>query len=55
MHNIVIQYFYTLQNDLHDKSNYHLPPLQSYYNIIGYIPHAIISSPWLIYFVAGSL
>lgn len=37
---MVIQYFYTLKNDHHDKSYYHLSP-HSYYSIIDSIPYAV--------------
>ena len=50
----MIQYFYTLQNDHHDKSSYHL----SWYKVIKILtifPMLYISSPWLIYFVTGNL
>ena len=51
---MVIQYVYTLPNDLHNKSKYPLPPLQSYYSIIDYIPQAIHIIP-MTYFLTGSL
>ena len=35
--NIVIQYFYTLQKDHHDKSNCHLFTIKRYYITIDYV------------------
>lgn len=50
MHSIVIQYFYALPNDLHSKSKYPLPPLQSYWLYSpGYHYHPMT------YFLTGSL
>ena len=39
MHEIVIQYFHTLQNDHQSKPSNHLSPYQ--YIIVDYIPHAV--------------
>ena len=54
MHNIVIWYFYTLQNNRH-KSSYHLSPYKVITMSLIIFPVLYILSPWLIYFVIGSL
>ena len=51
VHNIVIWYFCTFQNDHHDKSSLLSATAQRYYIIIDYIPHTV----WLICLLTESL
>ena len=55
VYNILIQYFYTLQNDHQGKSSYHLSPYKDNIFLLTIFPTLYISSLWFIYFVSGSL
>ena len=44
-------YFYTSQNDHHDKSSYHLSPCKDITLLLTIFPTQYISFLWLIYFV----
>ena len=52
--NIVIWYFYTLQNDHHDKSSYHLSPYKNTL-LLAVLPKLSFLSLWLIYFIIGNM
>ena len=52
---IVIWYFYTFQNDHHDKSSYHLSPYKDFTKFWTTLPTLYISYLWFIYFVTESL
>ena len=52
---IVIQYFYTFQNDRQDKSDYVMLPLRDITLLLAIFPTLCISYVWLIYFAARSL
>ena len=51
----VICYFYTLQNDHHDKSSYHLLPYKVIKILLTIFPNLHNSYLWLIYFVTERL
>ena len=55
VHIIVILYLYTLQNDHHDKSSYHLAPYKVIIILLTIFPMLYITSLQLIYFITGSL
>ena len=55
MDNIVSQYLYTLWNDSHGKSSYHLSPYRGITILLTLLPMLYIISSWLSYFIAESL
>ena len=55
MDNIVSQYLYTLWNDYHGKSGYHLSPYRGITILLTLLPMLYIISSWLSYFIAESL
>ena len=54
MYNIVIWHLYTLWDD-HRKFSYHLSPFKVITTLLTIFPILYITSPWLIYFITGSL
>lgn len=55
MYNIVIQQLNKLQNDNHSKSGYHVSPHKVIRIWLSIFPMLYITSPWLIYFITGSV
>ena len=55
VHNIVIRYFCTFQNDHCNKSSCHLSPYKDTTKLLTIFPTLYISYLWLIYFVIESL
>ena len=55
LYNIVVQYFYILQNDHHNKSSYHLSPYKMITVSLTIFPMFYVISLWIIYSITGSL
>ena len=55
VHNIAIRYLYTLQNDHHDKSSYHLSLHKDIALLLTRFPVLYNTSPWLVCFITESL